>query len=188
MRCWAGGTLNAILSLQSGMPVTVTQATNNNSFAGFALQRPFVQGKTSLPASARKPTKFFNTDAFLTAPRFVLGNASRNPVRGPAYRDLDLALVKHFSLTGEGAGGVSRGAVRRDEYAGVFAAEWELRIAGVRDDHEHDDRSAGGAVCSANFALIDYPTQYEATESNSRSLHCAGLAARDGSGRDDDAS
>jgi hypothetical protein len=24
-----------------------------------------------------------------------MGSASRNPVRGPAYRDLDLALVKH---------------------------------------------------------------------------------------------
>jgi hypothetical protein len=93
-----GWDLNGILSLQSGMPVTVTQATNNNSFAGFALQRPFMQGKTALPAGERKPTKFFNTDAFSTAPRFVLGNASRNPVRGPAYRDLDLALVKHFSI------------------------------------------------------------------------------------------
>jgi hypothetical protein len=76
----------------------VTQATNNNSFAGFALQRPFVQGKTALPASERKPSKFFNTDAFITAPRFELGNASRNPVRGPAYRDWDLALVKHISI------------------------------------------------------------------------------------------
>ncbi len=93
-----GWDLNAILSLQSGMPVTVTQATNNNSFAGFALQRPFVQGKTSLPAGERTPSHFFNTAAFTTAGRFVLGNASRNPVRGPAYRDLDLALVKHFSL------------------------------------------------------------------------------------------
>ena len=35
-----GWSLNAIFSLQSGMPVTVTQATNNNAFAGFALQRP----------------------------------------------------------------------------------------------------------------------------------------------------
>jgi hypothetical protein len=86
------------MSLQSGMPVTVTQATNNNSFAGFALQRPFVQGKTALPAGERTPARFFNTAAFTTAGRFVLGNASRNPVRGPAYRDLDLALVKHFSL------------------------------------------------------------------------------------------
>ena len=39
-----GWTLNAIFQLQSGMPVTVTQATNNNAFAGFALQRPNLVG------------------------------------------------------------------------------------------------------------------------------------------------
>lgn len=93
-----GWDVNGILSLQSGMPVTVTQATNNNSFAGFALQRPFVKGRTSLPSSERTTKEFFNTDAFSTAPQFALGNASRNPVRGPAYRSLDLAVVKHFSL------------------------------------------------------------------------------------------
>ena len=43
-----GWSLNTIFSLQSGMPVTVTQATNNNAFAGFALQRPNIVGKTSL--------------------------------------------------------------------------------------------------------------------------------------------
>ena len=69
----------------------------------------------------------------------MLGNASRNPVRGPAYRDLDLALVKHFSLPEKAQIGVSRGAVRCDEYAGVLAAEWELWIAGVWEYHEHDD-------------------------------------------------
>jgi hypothetical protein len=93
-----GWSLNAILSLQSGMPVTVTQATNNNSFAGFALQRPNIVGNPKLPASQRTPAHYFNTLAFNTTPQFVLGNASRNPVRGPAYRDLDMALVKHVKL------------------------------------------------------------------------------------------
>jgi hypothetical protein len=96
-----GWTLNTIVSLQSGMPVTVTQATNNNAFAGFALQRPNIVGTTSLPASLRTPAHFFNTSVFSTAPQFVIGNASRNPVRGPAYRDLDVALVKHTPLPGE---------------------------------------------------------------------------------------
>ena len=96
-----GWTLNTIVSLQSGMPVTVTQATNNNAFAGFALQRPNIIGTTSLPASQRTPAHFFNTSAFTTAPQFVIGNASRNPVRGPAYRDLDIALVKHATLPAE---------------------------------------------------------------------------------------
>jgi hypothetical protein len=93
-----GWSLNAILSLQSGMPVTVTQATNNNSFAGFALQRPNIVGNPSLPPGQRTPARYFNTAAFATAPQFVIGTASRNPVRGPAYRDLDMALVKHMKL------------------------------------------------------------------------------------------
>jgi hypothetical protein len=93
-----GWSLSGIALLQSGMPVTVTQATNNNSFAGFALQRPNIVGKVDLPASSRKPAQYFNTAAFATAPQFALGSASRNPVRGPAYRDADLALAKitHF--------------------------------------------------------------------------------------------
>lgn len=93
-----GWSLNAIVSLQSGMPVTVTQATNNNAFAGFALQRPNIVAKPNLPAGKRIPARFFNTAAFATAPQFVIGTASRNPVRGPAYRDLDLALVKRTRL------------------------------------------------------------------------------------------
>jgi len=93
-----GWQLNAIMSLQSGMPVTVTQATNNNSFAGFSLQRPNLLGKPSLSRGDRNPAHFFNTAAFATAPQFTIGSASRNPVRGPAYRDLDLALVKHTTL------------------------------------------------------------------------------------------
>ena len=93
-----GWSLNAILSLQSGMPVTVTQATNNNAFAGFALQRPNIVGNPNLPAGQRTPPHYFNTAAFATAPQFVIGTASRNPVRGPAYRDLDMAVVKHMKL------------------------------------------------------------------------------------------
>ncbi len=90
-----GWTVNGIYSMQSGMPVTVTQATNNNAFAGFSLQRPNLVKNPQLPGNERTVKQFFNTAAFATAPQFTLGNASRNPVRGPAFRDLDAALVKH---------------------------------------------------------------------------------------------
>ena len=96
-----GWALNTIMSLQSGMPVTVTQATNNNAFAGFALQRPNLVANPNLSPGKRTTAKFFNTGAFATTPQFVIGNASRNPVRGPAYRDLDIALIKHTKLPGE---------------------------------------------------------------------------------------
>jgi hypothetical protein len=93
-----GWSANAIVSLQSGMPVTVTQATNSNSFAGFVLQRPNQVGNPNLPPGERNPVRFFNTGAFTTAPQFTIGTASRNPVRGPAYRDLDFALIKRSNL------------------------------------------------------------------------------------------
>jgi hypothetical protein len=96
---WLGGwQVNTMLLLQSGMPVTVTQATNNNSFAGFALQRPNLVAAPNLAPGDRSPARFFNTAAFSTAPQFAIGTASRNPVRGPAYRDLDLAIVKHTRI------------------------------------------------------------------------------------------
>ncbi len=94
-----GWAINEIASLQSGMPVTVTQATNNNAFAGFSLQRPNVVANPKLRPDLRTPARYFNTSAFTTAPQFTIGNASRNPVRGPAYRDVDLALVKHTRPT-----------------------------------------------------------------------------------------
>jgi hypothetical protein len=83
------------------MPVTITQATNNNSFAGFALQRPNLVGKPNLSPGERSPSHFINTAAFSTAPQFTIGTASRNPARGPAYRDFDFALVKHTKLPRE---------------------------------------------------------------------------------------
>lgn len=93
-----GWTLNAIALLQSGMPVTVIQATNLNAFAGFTIQRPTMVGNPTLPSDQRTPARFFNTRAFATTPQFAIGTASRNPVRGPAYRNLDVALVKHTKL------------------------------------------------------------------------------------------
>jgi hypothetical protein len=62
------------------------------------LQRPNLIGNPSLSPGERKPAQYFNTAAFATTPQFEIGTASRNPVRGPAYRDLDLALVKHTKL------------------------------------------------------------------------------------------
>jgi hypothetical protein len=100
---FGGWSVNTIFLLQSGMPVTVTQATNNNSFAGFALQRPNLVGDPLLSPEKRTPARYFNTSAFATAPQFTIGSASRNPVRGPAYRDLDFALVKHTTIYHETA-------------------------------------------------------------------------------------
>ncbi|MDE1160743.1 MAG: carboxypeptidase-like regulatory domain-containing protein [Acidobacteriaceae bacterium] len=93
-----GWTVNGILTMQSGMPVAVTNNTNNNAFAGIPLQRPNLIGSPVLPSDQRNYLHWFNTAAFQAAPQFTFGNARRNPVRGPAYRDLDLSLAKHTQL------------------------------------------------------------------------------------------
>lgn len=95
-RVFGGWTLTGVLTLQSGAPVAVTQATNNNAFAGFGIQRPNVAGEPALPARERSVTRWFNTAAFAPAPAFVLGTSSRNPVRGPGFRNLDVAFIRHL--------------------------------------------------------------------------------------------
>lgn len=94
-------TVTGILTLQSGVPVAVTQATNSNAFAGFGTQRPNIAGDPTLAAGDRSVGRWFDTSVFSTAPQFALGNASRNPVRGPSYRSLDLALIRRVRIGGD---------------------------------------------------------------------------------------
>jgi hypothetical protein len=94
-----GWELSGIVTLQSGLPLAISQATNFNAFAGFGTQRPNRVGNPELRADQRSVARYFDTSAFTVAPQFTIGTSSRNPVRGPAYRNLDLALVKRTPLT-----------------------------------------------------------------------------------------
>jgi len=99
----------AVVTLQSGVPVAVTQA-NSLGYAGFTTQRPNLVGDPTLPADQRTPAHWFNTAAFATANQFTIGSASRNPVRGPAYRDVDLAIMRRVSF-GHGHAAELRGEI-----------------------------------------------------------------------------
>jgi hypothetical protein len=87
----------SVMTLQSGVPVAVTQA-NSLGYAGFTTQRPNLVGDPTLPADQRTPDHWFNTAAFATANQFTIGSASRNPVRGPSYRDVDLAVMRRVPV------------------------------------------------------------------------------------------
>jgi hypothetical protein len=89
--------ITMLATVQSGAPIAITQATNFNAFAGFGVQRPNLIGDPTLPAAVRTPAEWFNTAAFAVAPQFTVGSASRNPVRGPSYRNVDLALIRRVS-------------------------------------------------------------------------------------------
>jgi hypothetical protein len=91
-------TMTGVLTLQSGVPLAIAQTTNNNAFAGFGTQRPNMVGDPTLRADERSVSRWFNTSAFAAAPQFTIGSSSRNPVRGPGYRNLDIAVMRHVPL------------------------------------------------------------------------------------------
>ena len=93
-------TMTSLVTLQSGVPIAITQTTNFNAFAGYGVQRPNLVGDPTLPADQRTATQWFNTAAFAVAPPFTLGSASRNPVRGPSYRNVDFALIRRVPVGG----------------------------------------------------------------------------------------
>jgi hypothetical protein len=99
-RVWkiSGWQLGGLARVQAGDAVPVTQATNNNSSLGFAVQRP---NRIANPNQfdSRTVARYFNTAAFSAVPQFVIGNSSRNPVRGPGLQQADLMLGKTFRIT-----------------------------------------------------------------------------------------
>jgi hypothetical protein len=93
-----GWQIAGIVSIQSGIPLAITQTTNFNSFAGYGTQRPNCVANTALPESQRTTAQFLNVAAFQITPQFTVGTCSRNPVRGPGYQDADLALIKRTAI------------------------------------------------------------------------------------------
>jgi hypothetical protein len=91
-------TIASLVTLQSGVPVAVTQVTNANAFAGYGVQRPNLVGDPTLRADQRTTSQWFNTAAFATPSPFTIGSASRNPVRGPSYRNVDVALMRRIPV------------------------------------------------------------------------------------------
>ncbi len=99
-RFWkiSGWSIAGLVRAQTGAAIPVLQATNNNSSLGYAVQRP---NRVSNPNNfdGRSVAKYFNTAAFVAAPQFVIGNSSRNPVRGPGLQNADVMIGKTFKLT-----------------------------------------------------------------------------------------
>ncbi|MCC6368729.1 MAG: carboxypeptidase regulatory-like domain-containing protein [Bryobacterales bacterium] len=99
-RWWklSGWQIGGLVRVQAGVAVAVTQATNNNSSLGYAVQRP---NRISNPnvLGGRTVAKYFNTASFTAAPQFVIGNSSRNPVRGPGLQNADLMIGKTFRIS-----------------------------------------------------------------------------------------
>ena len=94
----AGWQIAGLVRVQVGDAVPVTQATNNLSAFGYAVQRP---NRIGNPGDFATPgaSAWFDKSAFVAAPQFAIGNSSRNPLRGPGLQNADLMIGKTFRVT-----------------------------------------------------------------------------------------
>jgi hypothetical protein len=100
----SGFQFNGIVTLQSGRPFTVAllpEIDNSNtgrSSLGFgANDRPNVAGDPN--AARHTPEQWFNTSAFVFPAFGTFGNAGRNILDGPGYRNINASLLKNTRLS-----------------------------------------------------------------------------------------
>ena len=96
----AGWALSGIFSIDAGLPYSArvnADIANVGAVPGRISQFANLVGDPKA-IGQRTPQQWFNTSAFQAAPQFTIGTSSRNPVRRPAYRNLDVALSKRTAL------------------------------------------------------------------------------------------
>ena len=87
-----GWELGGILTLQTGQPFSVLTG-EGLSGTGLGNDRPNVVGDPN--AGPHTVQRWFNTSAFALNAPLTFGNAGRNIVTGPGYRDFDFSLIKN---------------------------------------------------------------------------------------------
>jgi hypothetical protein len=94
----------SVVSVQSGQPFTVAllseldQSNTGRAALGFGSNdRPNLVGDPSL--SDPSQNGWFNTGAFELQPFGSFGNAGRNILEGPAFANVNMALVKHLPVS-----------------------------------------------------------------------------------------
>jgi hypothetical protein len=91
-------TINGIWSAQSGAPFTPLLGTSVSNSAGGGTQRPNRVASGNLPDGQQSIDHWFDTTAFPAPPQFTFGNSGTGILIGPSYFNVDLGLVRHFSL------------------------------------------------------------------------------------------
>jgi hypothetical protein len=93
--------VQAVGTVQSGRPFTVAihpdieVSNTGRSNLGFGYNdRPNVTGSGALPVADRSEDAWFNTGAYSFPAFGTFGNAGRNSLEGPGYRNLNLAVLK----------------------------------------------------------------------------------------------
>ena len=94
-----GWQVNGIYTWQRGFPITIQAADLGGLNDTFGTNRANLVGDANV--GERTVNRWFNTAAFAQPEPGALGTLGRNTERGPGVNNLDLALFKNFTLTGQ---------------------------------------------------------------------------------------
>src|SRR5688572_6974024 len=96
-------TISAIVTLQSGTPMTITSGLDRN-FDGLTNDRADINGDPKLDSGRPREElieQWFNTTVFSQPAIGADGNSSRSIVDGPGYRNVDLGVFRDIPLVGQ---------------------------------------------------------------------------------------
>ena len=107
-----GWQITGITTLQSGIPANVTFGADRANIGIAGLQRPNLIGSVpelncqpntggATPAARRQLIGCYDASAFALPDPFTFGNAPRNVLRGPNYKQTDLAFMKNVPVGGD---------------------------------------------------------------------------------------
>lgn len=105
-RAFANGwAASSIINVHSGLPFTILNGKDANLTGNSSTERAQLVPGMNPVLSNRSATEWFNAAAFsqnpaaLTNGVAVDGNSGRNSLRGPTFKDVDLAISRDFSLS-----------------------------------------------------------------------------------------
>jgi len=89
--------VSGILTMSSGLPFSIGSPDNSFSDNGCLADRvPGVPLNVHQGSEAQWLHQYFNPAAFTTCAPGTFGDSGRNSLRGPAEKNLDLAIIKNF--------------------------------------------------------------------------------------------
>jgi hypothetical protein len=97
-----GWTISPIINIHSGFPFTILDGKDANLTGNSAAERAQLVPGQNPVLSNRTAAEWFNTAAFAQNPANLVngvavnGNSSRNMLRGPTFKDVDLAISRDF--------------------------------------------------------------------------------------------
>jgi hypothetical protein len=97
LRDWS---INGILSLNDGMPFTITSTDRSNTGPGH-ISRANCNGDAQPSGFDRTITRWFDTSVFSEPAAFNFGTCGQNTVRGPGSKSMNLSLFRRLPIGGE---------------------------------------------------------------------------------------